>query len=317
MDIHGIRAANLLSAEAFIEDNRQKGELLKTRQAYPLELKVEMTKLRIREWYRHYYGKVYIALSGGIDSTVLTDIVREEHRNVPAMFVDTGLEFPEIRSFVKTFNNVFWTKPKRSFREVIETVGYPVVSKMVSMAINRYRNTSDPKQKELRKWGGINPTSGKKQTTGVIPQKYHYLIDAPFKISEACCDFLKKRPYKRFDRESGLCPYIGMMAEDSNLRRTQYYKRGCNQYSKYPKSNPLSFWTRDDIWEYIKTRDLKYSEIYDMGYDRTGCIFCLFGLQRENKPNRFDLLKETHRRQYDFCMNTLGIGKVMEFMGVN
>lgn len=290
---------------------------LKTRQAYPLELKVEMSRLRIREWAKHYYKNTYIAFSGGKDSTVLLDLVRGEFKDTPAMFVDTGLEFPEIRGFVKTVKNVFWTKPKKSFKEIIEKVGYPVVSKMVSMAINRYRNTSDPVQKQLRLWGGINPTSGKKQTTGVIPKKYHYLIDAPFKISEACCDFLKKRPYKKFDKESGLCPYVGMMAEDSNMRKVQYYKRGCNQYSDYPKSNPLSFWTQDDIWEYIKTRDLKYSEIYDMGYSRTGCIFCLFGLQKEGRPHRFDLLKETHPKLHNFCMDKLGIGNVLTFMGVN
>ena len=292
-------------------------DALKQRHPYPLELKVAMSKLRIREWYKRHHSEVYIALSGGKDSTVLTDIVREEYPDVPALFVDTGLEFPEIREFVKTFKDVIWVKPKRSFKWVIDNVGYPVVSKNVAMALNRCRNTSDPVQKQLRMWGGINPTSGKKQTTGVIPKKYHYLIDAPFKISEACCDYLKKRPYKKFDRDSGLCPYVGMMAEDSNLRRTQYYKRGCNQYTAYPNSNPLSFWTQADIWEYIKTRDLKYSEIYDMGYDRTGCIFCMFGLQKEGRPHRFDLMKETHPSQYNFCMEKLGIREVLTFMGVD
>ncbi|MAE81458.1 MAG: class V aminotransferase [Flammeovirgaceae bacterium] len=280
----------------------------------PLEVKVGMTMNRIRQWQKSWWDKTYVSFSGGKDSTVLLDMVRSEFKDTPALFVDTGLEFPEIRQFVKEFSNVVCVKPKRSFKEVIETVGYPVISKMVSMAINRYRNTSDPRQKELRKWGGINPTSGKKQTTGVIPQKYHYLIDAPFKISEACCDFLKKRPYKKFDRESGLAPYVGMMAEDSNMRRSQYFKRGCNQYTKYPKSNPMSFWTEKDIWEYIKTRDLKYSEIYDMGYDRTGCIFCLFG---KNLERRFNLLYETHRKQHDFCMGSLKIGEVLTFLKEN
>lgn len=283
----------------------------------PLEVKIGMTMNRIRQWQKRFHNKTYISFSGGKDSTVLLDLVRSEYMNTPAMFIDTGLEFPEIRGFVKTFKNVLWIRPKRSFKEVIEKVGYPVISKMVSMAINRFRNTNDPEQKGLRLWGGINPTSGKKQTTGVIPKKYHYLIDAPFKISEACCDFLKKRPYKKFDRDSDLKPFIGMMAEDSNIRRTSYYKRGCNQYSNFPKSNPLSFWTEADIWEYIKTRDLKYSKIYDMGYDRTGCIFCLFGLQKEKRPHRFDLMKETHPKQYDFCMDKLKIQEVLTFIVSN
>lgn len=290
---------------------------LVTRQKYPLELKVAISKARIREWYKHYHGKVYVSFSGGKDSTVLLDLVRSEYPKVPAVFIDTGLEFPEIKASVKEASNVITVKPKRTFKEVLEKVGFPVISKMVSMAVNRYRNTKSEEQKKLRLWGGINPTSGKRQKTGVIPKKYHYLINASFKISEACCDFLKKRPYKKFDRESGMVPYVGMMASDSNLRRTQYYKRGCNQFSGYPKSNPLSIWNESDIWKYIKLKDLKYSEIYDMGYDRTGCIFCLFGLQKEAYPNRFDLLKETHPKQYSYCMDVLGIGKVITFLEEN
>lgn len=296
------------------DESLLKKSYLQARQKYPLDLKVEMTLLRIRQWYKHYHGNVYVSFSGGKDSTVLLDLVRNLYRDVPGMFVDTGLEFPEIRGFVKEKKNIIWTKPKKTFKQVIDHVGYPVISKSVAMAINRYRNTKSEEQKKLRKWGGINPTSGKKQTTGVIPQKYHFLIDAPFKISEACCDYLKKRPYKKFDRESSLCPYVGMMAEDSNTRKTQYYKRGCNQYSNYPKSNPLSFWTQKDIWDYIRMRDLRYSEIYDMGYDRTGCVFCLFGLQKEKRPNRFDLLRQTHKNLFDFCMDKLGIRKVINFL---
>lgn len=292
--------------------------LLKTRQAYPLELKVEMTKLRIRQFHKRYFGNVYIATSGGKDSDVLMDIVRSEYKNVIGLFVNTGLEFPEIVSHVKEKLNVVTVKPKKTFKWVLDNIGYPVISKNVSMAINRYRNTKSEVQRQLRLHGGINPTSGKKQTTGVIPKKYRYLLDAPFKISEACCDYLKKRPYKKFDRESGLCPYVGMMAQDSAERQRQYIKRGCNQYSNYPKSNPLSFWTEDDIWEYIKTRDLKYSEVYDMGYKRTGCIFCPLGIQHEEKGNtRFDLMKQTHRSKYDYCMNNLGIGKVLDFIERN
>lgn len=43
----------------------------------PLDLKVEMTKARIKEWYEHYDGQVYVSFSGGKDSTVLLHIVRE------------------------------------------------------------------------------------------------------------------------------------------------------------------------------------------------------------------------------------------------
>lgn len=293
------------------------GDLLKLRQAYPLELKIEMSKLRIREWYRHYHGKVYVALSGGKDSTVLLDLVRLLYPNVVALFVDTGVEFPEIRQFVKTIDNVIWVKPEKSFKEVKNKYGFPVISKTVAMAISRYRNTSDPIQKQLRKYGGICPSSGKKQVMGVIPKKYHYLINAPFKISEQCCDFLKKRPYKKFNKESKLKPIVGTMASDSNLRKIEYIKRGCNSYESAGRSTPLAFWTTENIWTYINNNRLKYSSIYDMGYHNTGCVPCLFGVQYEEDPDRFKLLKQTHPKYYNYCMNELGILDVLTFIRRN
>ena len=109
---------------------------LKQFQAMPLEVKVMMSKVRIRDWV-NYYGRdgVYVSFSGGKDSTVLLHMVREEYPDIPAIFVDTGLEYPEIREFVKTFDNVTWLKPKMNFRQVIEKFGYPFFSKEISEAV--------------------------------------------------------------------------------------------------------------------------------------------------------------------------------------
>ena len=65
---------------------------LKLLQNYPLDLKIEKTKLRIREWV-DYYGEdgVYISFSGGKDSTVLLDIVRNMYPDIEAVFSNTGL----------------------------------------------------------------------------------------------------------------------------------------------------------------------------------------------------------------------------------
>ena len=101
-------------------------------QSLPLEDKVAITKVRIQEWYEHYNGNVYVSFSGGKDSTVLLTIARQVFPDIPAVYVDTGLEYPEIKAHVKTFENVEIIRPKMSFREVIETYGYPVVSKNVS-----------------------------------------------------------------------------------------------------------------------------------------------------------------------------------------
>lgn len=101
-------------------------EELEEMQRLPLQRKIQITTARIIEWYQHYDGKVYVAFSGGKDSTVLLDIVRRIYPDVPAVFSDTGLEFPEVREFVKSCENVTIVRPEMNFRKVIEVYGYPV-----------------------------------------------------------------------------------------------------------------------------------------------------------------------------------------------
>ena len=81
---------------------------LRQYQSLPLSAKIIMTQRRIRAWYDHWDGQVYVSFSGGKDSTVLLHLVRELYPDVEAVFVDTGLEYPEIRQFVKTFE-LKWT----------------------------------------------------------------------------------------------------------------------------------------------------------------------------------------------------------------
>ena len=109
---------------------------LKMRQALPLDAKILMTKQRIREWVS-YWGLdgVYISFSGGKDSTELLHIARSIYPDIKAVFVDTGLEYPEIRDFVKTFDNVDIIRPKMNFKKVVDTYGYPIISKEVSECV--------------------------------------------------------------------------------------------------------------------------------------------------------------------------------------
>lgn len=92
---------------------------LSVMQAWPLERKIRVTQAKIIEWYHHYGGKVAVSFSGGKDSTVLLDLARRAFPDIPAVFVDTGLEYPEIREFVKTVPNVTWLRPEMPFSKVI------------------------------------------------------------------------------------------------------------------------------------------------------------------------------------------------------
>ena len=285
---------------------------LKQRQSLPLEAKVRLSEARIVDWYDHWDGGVYVGFSGGLDSTALLHIVRGLYPHVPAVFCDTGLEFPQIRDFVGTFENVEWLRPAMPFTKVLTTYGYPLISKEQAYYIYQYRNTKGERTRELRLSG-----NGSNRKTGAISKRYRYLIEAPFKISNACCDVMKKRPFHKYAKATGRKAIIGTMAEDSAIRARKYLQAGCNSFgAKIPLSQPLSFWLKADVWEYIRTRELDYCSIYDMGYDRTGCIFCMFGVHLEKGTNRFQRLAVTHAELHAYCMENLGMKRVLEFIGV-
>jgi len=289
---------------------------LKQMQSLPLEVKIEKTKLRVKEWYEHYEGQVYVSFSGGKDSTVLLNIVREIYPDVEAVFSDTGLEFPEIREFVKSIDNVKWLKPDMNFKDVIKKHGYPVIGKEVSNCVEGARKGQVYRINRFN--GTLKNKDGRKSRYDT--SKYAYLLDAPFKISDKCCNEMKKKPFKRYEKETGNKPIVGTMAEESQLREQSWLKTGCNAFdAKRPMSTPISFWTEGDIWEYIKQKNIPYSKIYNMGYKRTGCVFCAFGAHLEKYPNRFQLLEKTHPKLHNYCMRETGLGmqKVLDYIGVD
>lgn len=111
-------------------------EELKQWQSLPLSVKVLMTKARIREWIKTYgEDGVYISFSGGKDSTVLLDLVRQDYPNVPALFVDVPTQYPELREFATSFENVEVIRPNKTFMQVCEKYGFPLISKEASECI--------------------------------------------------------------------------------------------------------------------------------------------------------------------------------------
>ena len=296
---------------------------LKMLQNYPLWMKVEKTKARIREWYENYNGEVYVSFSGGKDSTVLLDIVRKMYPDVEAVFSDTGLEFPEIRAFVKSKENVTIIKPDKTFKQVITEKGYPIISKSVSNCVRLARKNIEDGKETLR----VRQIRGLERGSKFNKGKWEFLLDAPFKISDECCNELKKKPFKKWEKENKKYPMMATMASEGGVRKEGYLKTGCNSF-KNGKSQPMGFWTEQDVLEYIVINNLEIASVYGdivkndkglwetTGEKRTGCVFCGFGCHLEKEPNRFQRLKQTHPNLYNYCINKLGMGEVLDYIGV-
>lgn len=125
--------------------------VLRQLQSLPLEAKIVLSKQRIKEWYEHFDGNVYVSFSGGKDSTVLAHLVHEMYPEVPLVFSNTGLEYPEVQQQARKWDAEF-VRPKMSFSEVITTYGYPIISKEVAEAIyyaRRIRGGSTQSQSVL------------------------------------------------------------------------------------------------------------------------------------------------------------------------
>lgn len=286
------------------------------------------------------------------------------YSDVPAVFVNTGLEYPEIQQFVREvkagkydcFNpDVDILRPEMRFDKVISKYGYPVASKRVAGFIETARRNPDSKR---AKW-----IRGEEWTKFVAGGKWAFLIDAPFPVSAKCCAVMKHKPINQYTKKTGRKAIIGTMAAESPNREQAWIVNGFNAFeAKTPTSQPLSFWTEQDVLHYIKEFNVPYCPVYGeikiddnpelegqmnwidflgcygpqdrlttTGCNRTGCMFCAFGVHLEKGENRFERMKHTHPKHYEFCIGGgewdadglwkpnekgLGYGRVLDYIGV-
>lgn len=278
-----------------IEDLRQK-------QSLPLQAKVLMSKRRIQQWYDHWDGNVYISFSGGKDSTVLAHLVHEYYPDVPLVFSNTGLEYPEIQSFARKMGATF-IRPNLQFSEVISMYGYPIISKEVSEAIyyarmiknNRQMKETDRRRSDIcstrqeydkqllhyirsrAELDGVRFIGENGKTVIKSKDEKDCSLEASpynktkwktlceetmFKVSHKCCTAMKKQPIARYEKENKSYAYIGTLAEESRLRTTSWLRYGCNSYEGKKHSRPMSFWLEQDVLQYIKEEGLEIASVY-------------------------------------------------------
>lgn len=291
---------------AYLSERRQ---TLSSLREMNLDAKIIQTKYLIKCTVMEFgLDKVYISYSGGKDSTVLSHIAKSMYPDILHLFANTTNEYPE------TIKHVLWEKRENhtniitvipvdahgkiwTFKKVVESYGYPMYSKRISNAIRTYQHALSPRTK----------TNAQNYITRNF-KKYEKYKELP--ISDKCCDKLKKEPLRRKAKKLGLkCAILGILASESYQREKDWLEYGCNVFYKRKdnQSRPLSFWTEEDILEYIKRFNVRISKLYDMGYTRNGCMYCGFGVHLEsNGSNRYQLLKHTHPIQYDYFAKNFG-----------
>lgn len=320
--------------------------------ALPYEVKAKKAFNRIEE-FLEYYGtdNVYVSFSGGLDSTVLLHMVRTVAPEVLAVFLDTWLEDPRIRRFVRSYDAVVSIKPEMSMKEIVKNYGWCFPSKEVADAIYHARRG---KEWAIRKLNGLD-SDGKPSAFRQRYKKFLPILDWDVEISPYCCDKQKEEPVMKFERETGRHPFLGTRVEESARRKSAYLKTGCTTFdvrmafdeesgklieveNDRPCCRPLSFFTRQDELQYCLDNRILLSEPYGIiypvgdipgqkmlfgeptgktlacsGEQRTGCLMCPVGCHLDNF-SKFKSQKKANPKLYEYCMEELGEKRLLELV---
>lgn len=253
------------------------------------------------------------AFSAGKDSEVLLHILLQHKPDIPVIYGNTTIEFPECLQFAKKLKqdwhlNYFEARPEVNFWWVVENYGWPLLGKTFGVGGVAHKESREQFFDDLMQEGKL---------TG------QYKIQSEVPISSACCTFLKERPSIKLQKSMGIDGvFLGILASESRQRMFNFLDYGEFYFAKSQhvhKCHPLAIWTDDDIWAYIKKYNLPYAKLYDMGYyddfgewichKRNGCMFC--GMDIKFQHNHLSIMRRTHPKIWKFLMITKGLGSVL------
>lgn len=300
------------------------------------EDKIDVATSRVLEWTETCAdaGMNYAVSVGGLDSIVLLIFVRKILGSCDGISV-SSLEDVSIQRVHKELG-VKIIKPDMNFVEVLNTYGFPVLSKQLAGKIEHLqipREEADQRKLyynhalmtgETGPWGGFVYSESMKLDDEILELfGGHYAEDrpdlcckcAPFKVSDRCCELMKEAPSRRYQQEHKIYPFLGLMQIEGGQRRFSLRKYGCNYVGKDTvRSCPFNYFSRQDLLTLALDLKAPVPEIYGeivKGKDgklrttkaqRTGCNMCGFGIHLESRPHRFDRLRERNPKYWDFLM---------------
>lgn len=312
-------------------ENKISKEEVRARMALPYEIKIRMTETRLRDFIG-YYGEsdVVVAISGGLDSTAAMHFIHERYPSVEAISV-LGIECKDNIEMVMKIRDKWGVKvniatPRIAQKEVLKEFGYPVVSKTAALSLGRLQNPTEKNANSRRlALTGIT-NEGHYAKTWVLAKKWRFLVDAPFKISSKCCYYMKETPMIDWANKNNKATIIATLVEESRNRMNGYCKKGgCNSFEGQGESTPFSFWTRQDILRYLYENNVEISKAYGTierdkngifettKAKRTGCPICMFGMERDGTPNRFQRMYYEDNRRWQQAIFEWGYKEVLDF----
>lgn len=304
------------------------------KQSLPYEAKITVAKLRAREFYEKLGGDVFCSV-GGIDSITLLFFLRKYiSKGIVGVSV-SSLEDKSIQRVHSQLDNMTILKPEKSKTQVIKEFGYPIISKTTADKIEQIQNPNE-KNATIRHaiiTGETGKQGGYKNSRFMrLSDKWQRLFvhqEAPFKVSGKCCYYMKEKPCDRYSKATGRFVYMALMASEHGRREINLIKHGCNYYGKtVTRSCPFAIFNKTDLLKLALELEVPipaiYGEIVELPdgsltttkATRTGCTMCGFGIHMEKRPHRFDRLRESNPKEWQFWIYDQGWGKVLDYIGV-
>jgi hypothetical protein len=250
---------------------------------------------------------------------------------------------------------VITIKPYKTKVQVLNELGFPIISKAKAKKIEYLQNPNSEKQTFIHAimTGDMGEQGNFEHSEKIkLPDKWIKLFGgyyqehrpdldckvAPFKVSADCCYWMKEKPADDWAKEHNSVPYLGLMASEGGQRELGLMKNGCNYFGKNTiRSCPFAIFMRQDLLQlaldlnvpvpeiYGTIERRENGELYTTRAQRTGCSMCGFGIQMEKRPHRFDRLYEDNPKEWQYWMNECctdekgeryGYGKVLSYIGI-
>lgn len=346
---------NDLSFEEWKKEKKKKRNQFVAMQRLPYDIKVRKARIRAYEFMAEMdkrWKNCHISI-GGLDSLTLYMFLKKIGIDVPAISV-SALEDKSIQRIHDQLG-IIKLEPYKSKVEVLNDVGFPVISKKIAGRIDTLQHPTE-KNKTVRH-AIITGECGKqghyaKNSRMQLPQKWLKLfagmaneeygtdyLEAPFAVSNKCCYYMKEKPCADWAREHESYPYLGLMASEGGQREDALMQNGCNYYGKtVMRSAPFAIFSRQDLLQLALDLEVPVPEIYGeikrkpdgtlytTLAQRTGCSMCGFGIHMEKRPHRFDMIRERNPKEWEFYMyncctdkitgEKYGWGRVLDYIGV-